>query len=104
MAEFPDWCAPVLAGALLGAMFYGGLWWTVQKGIAANQPAFWFLGSLVLRTSIALAGFYLVAHGHWPRLLLCLLAFVLARPLVTWLTRPMAAGQTGPAREVSHAP
>ena len=38
------------AGLLLGAFFFGGLWWTVQKGVASERPALWFLGSLLLRT------------------------------------------------------
>ncbi len=78
----------VPAGALLGAVFFGGLWWTVRKGVSSEQPAFWFLGSLLLRMSIALAGFYLVSSGHWERLLLCLVGFVVARWLVARLTRP----------------
>ena len=41
-----------LAGALLGVFFFGGLWWTVQKGVASETPALWFLGSLLLRTSL----------------------------------------------------
>ena len=39
------------AGALLGVFFFGGLWWTVQKGVASERPAFWFLGSLLVRTA-----------------------------------------------------
>ena len=42
------------AGMLLGAIFFGGLWWTVRKGVSSEQPAFWFFGSLLLRMSIAL--------------------------------------------------
>ena len=76
------------AGVLLGAIFFGGLWWTVRKGVSSKRPALWFFGSLLLRMSIALAGFYFVRGGHWERLLLCLLGFVLARLVVTWLTRP----------------
>lgn len=75
------------AGCLLGAVFFGGLWWTVRKGISSQKAALWFLGSLVLRMGIALAGFYVVSAGHWERLLLCLLGFVMARVAVTWLTR-----------------
>ena len=60
---------------LLGVIFFGGLWWTVQKGVASEAPAFWFLGSLLLRTSLILAGFYLVSLGHWSRLVACLLGF-----------------------------
>jgi len=84
------------AGLGLGAMFFGGLWWTVRKGLASDQPALWLLGSLLLRMSIALAGFYAVSGGHWERLLLCLVGFVMARWAVAWLTRP--------AREAGHAP
>jgi F1F0 ATPase subunit 2 len=75
------------AGVMLGAVFFGGLWWTVRKGFSSNRPALWFLGSLLLRTSIALAGFYFVARGDWERLLVCLLGFVMARVIVTLLTR-----------------
>ena len=85
-----------VAGLGLGAIFFGGLWWTVRRGVSFPQPALWFLGSLLLRMSIAVAGFYFVSAGHWQRLLLCLLGFIMARLLVTWLTRP--------AKEASHAP
>ena len=61
-------------------------------------------GSLLLRMSIALAGFYFVGGGHWNRLLLCLLGFVMARLAVTWLTRPSTENQTSQAQEASHAP
>jgi len=97
--------APALAaGVLLGAIFFGGLWLTVRKGASSNQPALWFFGSLLLRMSIALAGFYFVSGGHWERLLLCLLGFVMARLAVTWLTRLSGEHQTRPAQEASHAP
>ena len=68
-----------LAGSGLGALFFGGLWWTVRKGVSASQPALWFLGSLLLRMGIALAGFYVVSGGHLGRLLACLAGFALAR-------------------------
>jgi len=75
-----------VAGGALGAMFFGGLWWTVQKAFSSQRPAFWFFGSLLLRMSLTLAGFYFVAGGHWQRLLACLLGFVIARLIVTRLT------------------
>ena len=68
-------------------MFFGGLWWTVQKGVSSKQPALWFFGSLLLRMSIALAGFYFVSGGHWKRLLACLLGFIMARLIIIRLTR-----------------
>lgn len=76
------------AGLVLGALFFGGLWWTVRKGLTARHPALWFLGSMILRTGIVLTGFYVVAaHDIW-RLLACLAGFVIARLIVTRFTRP----------------
>jgi F1F0 ATPase subunit 2 len=94
----------LVAGVVLGAMFFGGLWWTVQRAVSANRSALWFLGSLALRTSIALAGFFVIARGHWERLLLCLVGFVMARLVVTWLTRSPGRSQARPAQEAIHAP
>ncbi len=64
-----------LAGVALGLAFFGGLWWTVRRGLASTQPALWFLGSLLVRTAVAAGGFYLVGGGQWTRLLACLLGF-----------------------------
>ena len=89
---------------LLGAIFFGGLWWTVRKGVSSEQPALWFFGSLLLRMSIALAGFYLVSGGHWERLLLCLVGFVMARLVVTWLTRSSEDNQSRSGQEAAYAP
>lgn len=67
------------AGFALGMLFFGGLWWTVRRGIGSPRPALWFLGSLLLRTALAAAGFWFVSGGDWQRLLACLAGFVLAR-------------------------
>jgi F1F0 ATPase subunit 2 len=88
----------LLAGMLLGAIFFGGLWWTVLKGVSAQQPALWFSISFLLRTGIALAGFYYVAGSDWKRLLACLSGFIIARFIVTRLTAIRSA------EEMSHAP
>jgi len=84
-----------LAGLMLGAIFFGGLWWTIRKGLSSTQPALWFFASLLLRTSIVLAGFLALARGHWQRLVAGLLGFVVGRLIVTWLTRSR--------QETSHA-
>ena len=92
-----------LAGAGLGVIFFGGLWWTIRKGVSSGRPARWFFGSGLLRMSIALAGFYFVARGHWERLLVCLLGFLVARFIVARLTRA-AGNPTCLAQDASHAP
>ncbi|MHB1198798.1 MAG: N-ATPase subunit AtpR [Polaromonas sp.] len=93
-----------MAGGGLGVIFFGGLWWTVRQGVSSQRPVLWFLGSLLLRMGVTLAGFYFVSGGHWPRLLLCLLGFVMARLVVIRLTRPPKENQVHPAQEASHAP
>lgn len=73
---------PLLAfggGVLLGVSFFGGLWWTVRRSLVSPRTADSALGSFVLRMSISVVGFYLIANGHWERLLACLLGFILAR-------------------------
>lgn len=92
------------AGMLLGAIFFGGLWWTVRKGVQSPRPALWFLGSNLLRMGIALAGFYLVGGGHWQRWLGCLIGFVAARFIVMWLTRPQFVQSISLAKVAGHAP
>ena len=102
----------LVAGLLLGAVFFGGLWWTVRKGVSSKHPATWFLGSLLLRTSIILAGFYFISGRHWERLAACLLGFVVARFIVTLrlrsgqarLARPPVEHHNSPAMETGHAP
>ena len=92
------------AGGALGAIFFGGLWWTVQKGVSSPRPALWFVGSSLVRTGIVLAGFYFVSAQQWQRLLPCLHGFVLARLAVTRLTRLPGKPTTRQAREARHAP
>jgi len=104
MNEIVSLTLALAAGVLLGAIFFGGLWLTVCKGASSQQPALWFFGSLLLRMSIALAGFYFVSGGHWQRLLLCLFGFVMARLAVTWLTRSSGESQTPSAQVASYAP
>ena len=85
-----------LVGALLGAFFFGGLWWTVQKGLSSNHPALWFLGSTLMRTGLVLAGFFFVAGGDWKKLMVCLLGFFIARVVITRLTRINTEGPNAP--------
>lgn len=85
----------LLAGALLGAFFFGGLWWTVQKGLTAQNPALLFLGSFLLRTAVTLPGFYFVSGGQWQRMLACLLGFVAARFVFVKMKRPVSTPSAG---------
>ncbi len=79
----------LVAGLVLGGIFFGGLWWTIRRGVASARPWLWFGGSLILRLGVALGGFYYVSGGEWQRLLACLLGFLLARLTVIQLVRAM---------------
>ena len=94
----------VIIGAALGVIFFGGLWWTVRKGLSSNQPALWFFASLVVRMTVVLSGFLLIGRGHWKRLLACLAGFILARLFVTWRTRSLSLAQPRQTQGASHAP
>jgi F1F0 ATPase subunit 2 len=83
--------APILAlvlavGVLIGAVFFGGLWWTVRKSASSRRPSLLFMGSLLLRMTVTISGFYLVSRGDWRRLLICLVGFQIARIAVMRLT------------------
>ena len=104
MNEFLGLVLALAAGLSLGAIFFGGLWWTVRKGVSSKRPAFWFLGSLLLRMSLVLVGFYFVGRGNWQRLVACLLGFIIARFCVMRLTRTTVEHSHFTAKEVPHAP
>ena len=96
--------APALAvGGLLGVFFFAGLWWTVRRLESTKHVALLFLGSMLLRIAIVVLGFYFILGDNWQHLLTGLLGFVMARMLVTWLTRRIT--QTDPmARKAGNAP
>ena len=78
---------PLIAGIILGGLFFGGLWLTVKKAVKSKYTAIWVSASSLLRTGVALVGFYYVADGNWQRLLICVLGFITARFLIMWLTK-----------------
>jgi len=80
-------------GLLLGAIFYGGLWWTVRR-ISARAAGLWLVGSFLLRAIIVLAGFYAVVRSSWYSATPCLVGFLVARIAVTYFTRVRPAAGT----------
>jgi F1F0 ATPase subunit 2 len=78
----------LFAGAVFGAAFFGGLWWTVLKAIRARNMVFIFLTSFVVRMTFVLTAFYFVGRAHPDRLAACLLGFIVGRILVVRAARP----------------
>ena len=61
--------AVLLAGVLLGAFFFGGLWWTVRRGVTAKHSRALVCRQLSsFRTGAALAGFYLGGAGRLEKI------------------------------------
>ena len=103
MTDALSFFSSLIAGLLLGAFFFGGLWWTVRKGVKSERVALWFFGSMMLRTGVVMLGFYLLLGDSWQRMFIGLLGFFIARLTVTWLTRVVE--QPKPlAQEADHAP
>lgn len=75
--------AAAAAGALLGLLFFQGLWITIRNLQAVRHPAALMLGSLLLRFAVVLGGFYLLArYGDWPHLLAAAAGLTLVRILL----------------------
>jgi F1F0 ATPase subunit 2 len=95
-----------IIGALLGTIFFGGLWLTIQRGLSSHRsslgPPLWFFGSLLIRMCIVLTGFYFVGRNDWERLLLCLLGFLIARLTLSHVIRGMKR-PTDLGQETHHA-
>lgn len=88
----------LLGGIVIGLIFFGGLHWTISRLADAQQPVTLVLGSFVIRSVIALAGFYLVAGDRWERVIAAAVGFWLARAgMVFWL-RASDRQQTGETR------
>jgi F1F0 ATPase subunit 2 len=76
-------------GAVLSALYFGGLWFTVQKMNQVKVPALLFVGSFMVRTIIVLAGFYLVAGVRFDRLAVCFICFLVTRHFIlNWAQMP----------------
>jgi F1F0 ATPase subunit 2 len=91
----------VLGGLALGAFFFSGLWWTVQRGLVATQPALLILGSFLLRTAVVVAGFYLAVQGGWQSLAACMGGFLVARMLVTRIVGAQVSKAVKPVQRIS---
>ena len=67
------------AGLGAGLFYFGGLWWTVRRLPRVRQPVLLTVGSFFVRTGLSLAAFYFASGGHWERILVSLLGFIIVR-------------------------
>ncbi len=74
----------LLTGILLGAFFFGGLWWTVQKMTGSGNPYLITTASFVIRVAVVMAVFYLLVRTDWTYLLAALIGFLTARTYLAY--------------------
>lgn len=80
-----DWlllATALIAGLVMGALYFGGLWLTVQRLSDARQPALLALGSLAGRLGMLLLGLYFIAGGQFARIGIYLLGFFIMRTIL----------------------
>ncbi len=90
------------AGVLLGIVFFGGLWWTIRRGLSSPHPARWFLAGFLVRISFLLAALYYLSEGAWVRLIILLAGILFGRSIVLRWTKTTGK-KTPPEQEVFHA-
>lgn len=76
----------LLAGWILGLLFYGSLWLTTSRILHSQHPVAWVLGGFVLRMAMVLPTLYWLSDARWERLLICVGGFLIARPLIIRLS------------------
>jgi F1F0 ATPase subunit 2 len=86
------------AGVLLGAVFYGGLWWTVRR-VAVTSRHLWSLGSFLIRLALALVVFCAFARSDWQGFAACFIGFLAARIIVSHIVRSSTGKASHAARE-----
>lgn len=78
----------IIAGCLLGLLYFGGLWLTVRKIHEVAQPGLLILASFVVRMAAVLSGFYFVMSGDATRLIACLAGFLVVRQVMVHRITP----------------
>ncbi|WP_372634409.1 ATP synthase subunit I [Fodinibius sp.] len=69
-------------GVVLGLIYFGGLWITINKVSDVRRPYLLLTASFLLRTALVLAGFYLLLLYNWIYLVLAMITFIVTRHLV----------------------
>jgi F1F0 ATPase subunit 2 len=72
-----------LGGLTMGVFYFAGLWQTVKKMPSSEHPLRLIIGSFALRMIIVLTAFYFIMGGHWERLSVALIGFMMMKVFLT---------------------
>jgi F1F0 ATPase subunit 2 len=87
-----DWIYLVkalVAGVIMGIVYFGGLWLTVQKLKKVSQPGLLALTSFIVRLVLFLFVLYFITDGYWAGIGIFLLGFFVVRTILIWRKRPI---------------
>ena len=80
---------PLLIGIILGTLYFGGLWLTVQKINSAMHPALWMFISFIIRIGVLLITFYWLVMVNWAYLAVAFIGFLIARSVFIQRFKPV---------------
>ena len=69
------------AGIFIGLFYFGGLWLTLDKMTECGRWGLWLVASFLLRSTMVVFAFWLLAGGDWRRILALAAGFTLVRLL-----------------------
>jgi len=79
-----------VGGVTLSVFYFGGLWFTLQKISLVKATALLLAGSFLVRTTVLLVGFYLVAGSGLDKLAVCFICFLVTRHYaLKWAQMPV---------------
>jgi F1F0 ATPase subunit 2 len=78
-SDWPFLLVSIIAGFILGLLYFWALWLTARRLPTSKQPALLMFGSYFGRTFVLLGSFYIIMDGSWLRLILMLFGFIAAR-------------------------
>ena len=67
------------AGGIIGLFYFGGLWLTLNKLTGSRQWGLWLGTSFLLRTTMTVAAFWLLAGDDWQGILALATGFTIVR-------------------------
>jgi F1F0 ATPase subunit 2 len=81
MTEVLGMVTALAGGALLGLLYFGGLWVTVQRLASTRLPGALALTSFVVRTAVVVAGLAMLMAGDARRLAMAVIGLLAVRVL-----------------------
>lgn len=86
---------PLLIGIILGTLYFGGLWLTVQKINSVMHPALWVFISFIIRIGGVLITFYWLVMVNWAYLTATFIGFLITRSVFILRFKPVERYQAG---------